>query len=239
MVTFGDSKDSVLGIYEEIKSRIVSREYLADTKLNQNQIAGELGVSRTPVIKALHMLQSQGLVDNIPNKGFYVHKASLQDTVELYKLRQAVEMVAAMDVAENAPLEEIVKLKDIFAPFVGQQTIDWNTYAEYDRIFHSRLIELSENEILQRTDQSVLILPKAFTAGLLRSPKETLQEHFDLVEALINRDTEAAQNMARKHLELSVIPLKIAMVGLRKIGVDPRKITIDDIALDARVAVSE
>ena len=236
MITLTDTKDSVLGIYEEIKTRIVSREYLADTKLNQNQIASELGVSRTPVIKALHMLQSQGLVDNIPNKGFYVHKASLQETMELYKLRQAVEMVAVVDITERAPLEEIVKLGDIFSPFSDQQTIDLNTYAEYDRIFHSRLLELSENQILQRTNQAVLILPKAFTSGLLRSPKETLQEHLDLIEALIKRDSEAAQNLAKKHLELSMTPFKLAIAGLHKVGIDPRKISIDDILTDLKVA---
>ena len=228
-----NSKDGIFEIYEEIKTRIVSRKYLANTKLNQNQIAKELGVSRTPVIKALHMLKSQGLVDNTHNKGFYVHNVSLQDTVEIYKIRQAFEMIAVADVIANATSEEIAALADFFEPFREQQTIDWNEYAENDRIFHSRLIELSGNRILQRTNQSVLILPKAFAVGLLRSPKDTLQEHFDLINALANRDVETAQNVARKHLQLSITPLSLTIAGLRKIGVDPQKIPIDDIAIDS------
>ena len=144
-----ENKDNIQEIYEEIKSRIINQEYTAETKLNQINIANELGVSRTPVIKALYMLQSQRLVDNIPNKGFYVHKVSLTEMVELYKLRQAIEMVAVVDVAEIAPMEELVKLKSIFEPFIDQPTIDVAAYAKSDQMFHDRLIELSNNSILQ------------------------------------------------------------------------------------------
>lgn len=210
---------------------------LPDVKINQNQIAKDLNVSRTPVIKALHMLKSEGLVDNIPNKGFYVHKTSLQDTVELYELRQAVEMVAAANTAEYAAMQDIEGLRDIFAPFAGQAEIDAEQYAEADRIFHSRLVELSQNRILQRTNQSILILPKAFTSGLLRSPRETLQEHFDIVEALMKRDAGHAQQMAQQHLALTLKTLRAAMESLRKIGVDPRKIAVADIAQDLRGAM--
>lgn len=234
MVLSNGSKDSILTIYEDIKSRIVRRELPPDARINQNQIAGELNISRTPVIKALHMLQSEGLVDNVPNKGFYVHRTSLQETVELYELRQAVEMVAVANATEYASTEDLESLRDIFASFTGVEKIDWDTYAEADRVFHSRLIELSQNRILQRTNQSILILPKAFTSGLLRSPQLTLQEHFDIVDALIQRDAELARVVARKHLELTLTTLKEAMSGLRKIGVDPRKIAIDDIALESK-----
>jgi len=233
------NKDNILDIYEEIKDRIVRGQLSPDIKINQNKIAMELGVSRTPVVKALHMLKSEGLVDNIPNKGFYVHKISLQDTVELYELRQAIEMVAAACTAEYAAIEDISQLKDIFTPFTAQAPINVEQYAEADRIFHSRLIELSRNNLLQKTNQSILILPKSFTSGLLRDPYETLNEHFDIIEALMNRNCRQAQDKVREHMEHTLMALRSAMTGLRKIGVDPGMIPVTDIAANLTAGIKE
>lgn len=232
MIDNNTARDGIIDIYEEIKARIVRREILPDVKINQNYIAKELNVSRTPVIKALHMLKTEGLVDNIPNKGFYVHKTSLKDTVELYELRQAVEMVAVANTALYASKTDISNLKNIFLPFKNLKSIDTELYAEADRAFHSRLIELSDSSILQRTNQSILILPKAFTSGLLRSPGETLQEHFDIIDALEARDSIQAQFYAQKHLELTLKTLRSTMNSLQQIGVDPRKIAVADISIE-------
>lgn len=222
------TKDNILDVYEDIKSKIIRREISTDVKINQNQIAKELCVSRTPVIKALHMLKTEGLVDNIPNKGFYVHKHSLKDTVELYELRQAVEMVASANTAIYATMHDIEQLREIFKPFIGAKEISVDEYEAADIVFHSRLIELSQNSILQRTNQSILILPKAFTSGLLRKPQETLQEHIDIIEALMRRDGRQAQMLAQKHLELGLNMLRGVMNGLTKIGIDPQKISVTD-----------
>lgn len=228
MTVENDSKDGIVNIYEELKTRIIRREILPDIKIKQNHIAKELNVSRTPVIKALHMLKAEGLVDNIPNKGFFVHKSSLKDTVELYELRQAVEMVAVTNTILYAQNSDIEQLKKLFRPFIGKKNIDPVEYAEADRYFHSRLIELSQNSILQRTNQSILILPKAFTSGLLRSPEETLQEHINILDALSRRDGKQAQLFVQQHLELTLHTLRAAMTSLRKIGVDPGKISLAD-----------
>ena len=227
-------KDVILDIYEELKGRIMQRELLPDVKINQNQIATELGVSRTPVVNALHMLKSGGLIDNIPNRGFYVHKASLQETVELYELRQAVEMVAAGNTAEYAEMEDIQSFKDAFLPFLHVKEIDVIEYQKTDRYFHSRLIELSQNNVLQRVNQTILLLPKAFSSGLLRSPKSTLMGHLNIVDALMRRDVRQAQILTQEHLGLSLKVLKNACEGLKKIGMDPRKIAVTDVELEIK-----
>ena len=228
------TKEGILEIYEELKSRIANRIMMPDVKINQNQIAKELNVSRTPVEKALYMLKTEGLVDNIPNKGFYVHKSSLQDTVELYEIRQVVEMVAAANIAEYASDENIENLGKVFLPFVGQDHIDLVEYAGADRLFHSRLIELSQNNLLKKVERSIMLLPKVFIFGLLRSPQATLHEHLDIVRAMKLRDAKQAQYLAQNHLMLTLKALKDAADGLKKIGVDPRKISVTDIVLEAQ-----
>ena len=58
---------------------ILANQFAPNQRINQSQLATELGVSRTPVIKALHMLVAEGLLDNIPNKGFYIHKLTIKE----------------------------------------------------------------------------------------------------------------------------------------------------------------
>lgn len=229
-----NQKDVILNIYEYLKGRILQKDLLPDVKINQSQIAAELGVSRTPVVNALHMLKSGGLIDNIPNKGFYVHKASLQETVELYELRQAVEMVAAGNTAEYANMEDIQQFKDAFLPFLHEKEIDAVEYEKVDRYFHSRLIELSQNSALKRVNQTILLLPKAFSSGLLRSPKSTIMGHLNIVDALMRRDVRQAQILTQEHLGLSLKVLKDAIKGLKKIGMDPRRIAVTDVELDIK-----
>ena len=67
------------GVHRSLLSMIVSGELAPGTKINQDRLAARLGVSRTPVVKALHLLSAQGLVDAAPNRGFRVHKATVAE----------------------------------------------------------------------------------------------------------------------------------------------------------------
>jgi DNA-binding GntR family transcriptional regulator len=88
--------------------------------------------------------------------------------------------------------------------------------------------------VLQRVNQTILLLPKAFSSGLLRSPKSTLMGHLNIVDALMRRDVRQAQILTQEHLGLTLKVLKDAIEGLKKIGMDPRKIAFTDVDLDIK-----
>ena len=226
-------------VYEIIKERIAQRELLPGEKINQNQLALELGVSRTPVINALHMLKAGGILDNTPNKGFYVHDSSLQETLELYEIRQAVETIAVAGVVEHAAIEDIRGCSEMFLPFLHQNSIDLAEYARVDRVFHSKLIELSQNSMLLRVNQSILLLPRLFSSGFMRSPKHTIQGHIDISNALVKRDAELAKKLTYEHLGRSLKVVKDAVNGLRKIGLDPHKITVSDCLVNSILEIKD
>lgn len=217
------------GVYQAIRKRIFENDLGNNKKINQNAIAEELGVSRTPVVKALHMLEVEGLVDSIPNRGFAVHETTLRELADIYTLRQCLEMVAATDAAEHATPEDFDKLESFFTPFVGRDTADWNEYVKANCNFHHMLISLCANVLIHRINETLQVMERAFAVGMIRPPKETLQEHLDIVAALRSRNPAQAQEAVRTHMETTKARLQNTTRHMRALGIDPLKLPARDI----------
>lgn len=84
------------------------------SKLNINQIATDLGISRTPVVEAINRLQAIGFVETRPRaSGFYVTDMNLLDMIDLYDARTAIECEAAALCADKASPEAIAQLDSL------------------------------------------------------------------------------------------------------------------------------
>ena len=88
------------------------------SKLNVNQIASDLGISRTPVVEAINRLQAIGFVETRPKaSGFYVADMNLRDMIDLYNARAAIECEAAALCAEKASGEAIARMESLAMEF--------------------------------------------------------------------------------------------------------------------------
>lgn len=88
------------------------------SKLNINQIATDLGISRTPVVEAINRLQAIGFVETRPRaSGFYVTDMNLLDMIDLYDARTAIECEAAALCADKASPEAIAQLDSLATEF--------------------------------------------------------------------------------------------------------------------------
>lgn len=226
-------KNTTEDVYQELRARILEGKFLGNQKINQNVLSEEIGVSRTPVIKALHMLEAEGLVDNIPNRGFYIHMLTLREITELFMLRQSLEMISAMYAAEYGTDEQFDQLEALFAEFVGQEHIDRERYFQADKAFHSRIFQMCDNSLLHRINESMQILDRSFSVGLLRPPRETLIEHLNIVEALRSRDPIRAQDVTRAHTETTKRHLQNVDRQIRALGFNPATMPVAD-AIDWR-----
>lgn len=97
--------------YEVIKRKIVNGEITPGTKLQEDRLAEELGISRTPIREALSRLAQEGLVEIIPRRGTYVVEFSLFDIVHLLEIREALEGMAARLAATNIARETLAEMK--------------------------------------------------------------------------------------------------------------------------------
>ena len=222
-----DDNGSTLYVYKILREQIVKHKVAPGSKFNQEELAKELGVSRTPVVKALHKLETEGLVDNIPRRGFYVHQLTMKELLELFTLREALELMVINSVIDKLTPHQIQRLEEIMAPFRGQWTPALiEEYWLADQVFHNTLLEMSDNKLVQKLNETFQVLNRTYMGGIIRKPSESLNEHKMLIKALKERDAETARKIAAGHAAQSRISLQNAVDKLNKLGVDPSKLPV-------------
>ncbi|MCP4456187.1 MAG: GntR family transcriptional regulator [Planctomycetes bacterium] len=195
--------DLSLRVYDALKGMILSGELEPGQKITQMKLAEEIGVSRTPLLKALQMLEHELLVESIPRRGMFVKKMKPEEIIDAFDCREGLEGIAARLTAERITDSQLRKLKKVFAPFKGQADISPKDYGHADQQFHKLLIQFSGNHILPRIERVGNIHLISYNRGLIRPPKETLSEHDAIVEAIADHDSDMAEQHARTHLRKS------------------------------------
>jgi len=222
------SKGTTAWVYERIRSMILQSTFPPGTKVNQNSVAKEMGISRTPVANALHKLHSEGLVDSIPHTGFFVHHVTARELLDLFELREALDTMIISELAKTITDEEIAKLSAVFQPFVEDPDHqDSSKYRAADMRFHGLVIEMSRNALARRVDYTFQVFNRSFTAGLLRIPTETLPEHIEIVESLAVHDVGRATESVRVHNATTRVMLEETVENMKKLGMDPTVVPLD------------
>jgi len=128
-------------IYLRLKKMIFNQELKPGQKLVQEKLAEDLGVSRSPLLKALQKLENELLVERIPRRGMYVKSMSLKEIVDIFQCRTVFEGLSARLTASLATPEQLKELKLLFTPFQNKKRINTTAYANADRIFHTRVMQ--------------------------------------------------------------------------------------------------
>lgn len=191
-------------IYAEVKQMIFDQALRQGQKIVQEKLAAQLGISRSPLLKALQRLEAEMLVESIPRRGMYVKAIDIEDLIDLFECRAVLEGLSARLTARRITQAQLYKLTACFKPFIGKDTIDSDAYAKADREFHACILEWSGNKIIPQLEMLSNVHLKAFQAGLLRQPEETLSEHLAIIGALEAGDEQQAETHMRKHIEKSL-----------------------------------
>ena len=181
---------------------ILNNELLPGEKIIQEKIAKQLGVSRTPLLKALQMLEYELLVESIPRRGMFVKQFDLSEMIDVFDCREGLEGMAANLLAQRRTPADLQKLNKILAPFTKGK-INTQAYRKADNDFHQLIVDLCGNAMLKKLYFFGNIHSKVVRAGLVRSPEETLAEHIGIVKAIEAGDAQAAENEMRQHIHKS------------------------------------
>lgn len=195
-------------VYQELKKRIIEKELVPGEKVNQDQLKEELDVSRTPIQTALVKLEQERLVDLVPRRGFFVREITLGETVAYYEIREVMEGLAARKAAKCINDEQIRKLDKFFTALpISENPSDMKKYAIEDRKFHSYVLEIAHTELLSNMFSTFNILTISYQlpsqSGLIRTPKETIDEHRSIIDAICSKDAEQAEIYMKQHLQRS------------------------------------
>lgn len=192
--------------YETIKTMILKNRLKPGSRINQVQLARELGVSRTPIRRALSQLVKEHLLEMVPRKGIYVKKYSKAEMVVIFDLREVLEGLTCRKAAPIVKKEQLDHFKCLFQEAVKNN--DYEAYCKVDVKFHCFLLEVSGIKLLEDIVKSFHILSKSFVPGLLRPPEETFPEHIAIIDALVSRDPDTAENLMRQNIRKSTNVLR-------------------------------
>lgn len=203
----------------QLHARVLSGELPSGTRLRQEALAQEFGVSRTPVREALRKLQADGLVELQPNRGAIVRGLSPREIRDAYEVRAALEALAAQLAAERISREQLKRLDHAQGEFraalertvarrrggleVGVREV--RLWGSANDEFHQTIHEASGNEVLAGT---LALLDRNFPRDLSRLVvsestamlEANVREHEAILEALSSQDATAAYELMQRHV---------------------------------------
>ena len=199
-------------VYHEILNRILYNIWGTGHQALEQELAEELGVSRTPVREALIRLQRDGLVKVVPRHGMRVLPISLTDIQEIYQILTSLEALAVeLAAARNLSSDELKSLEKTTRQMeVAHAGSDLTAWAKADEDFHCALVSLSGNRILTevvdnfwgRAQRARLTM-----LSLRKSTEESTIEHTRLVEAIRSGDTVLARKVLEDHRKRGITNL--------------------------------
>ncbi|HEA68569.1 MAG TPA: GntR family transcriptional regulator [Desulfobacterales bacterium] len=172
-------------------------------QLKQEDIAGQLGISRMPVREALSQLENEGLIKNIPYKGCTVKTFTSKDIKEIYQIRKVLESYATGLATTNMTPEDIEKLEELMAKLKNCiESDDIDAYADCDLQFHHMIFEKSTNK---RLNQFIKTIWKSFPMYLAYSIPQRIKRSFEeqsrILDAIREGDSKKASRLAGKQIE--------------------------------------
>lgn len=191
-------------VYEELKTAIVNLRLPPGDPLREAALAGQLGVSKTPIREALTRLEREGLVETTSFKGAVVTGYSRQDLIEIYELRELLEIAAVRGVAESMPEQGRTRLGRIAAESRSRK--DGKDAAGlaalltefddviFDQVRNSRIRALVANLRAHLTRIGHL------TAEIPGRIEASVDEHQKIVDAIAARDPDLAEQWMSEHI---------------------------------------
>ena len=207
MEKLGLRRNLELEVYDIIKSLILDRKFMPEDKISIDQLQTDLGVSRTPIMIALKILEKEMLIITKPRRGHYVRTFTKSEIIDVLELREALEALGARRAARRITDSQIKELKGFFKDVdVKGDPKALAAYAKEDQWFHEYLMEIAGGEIFSSVFKAYAIVIFTYHAdlpgGFVRHPNDTIQEHLDMVEAICNRDEDKAAELMSRHMRL-------------------------------------
>ena len=194
--------------YRFLKDRILRREINPGEKILVEEIARGLRVSRTPVVNALKMLESDGLVEILPRRGTFVTHLNARDVAELFEIRLIIELHAAEQVFQegkiNLFLDAIERpMSQMQGAIAEDDYVDYEAFISGDRDMHMNLVRFLNNRRLIQIYSDLNVHMQVARAHYLDTVENALQaqrEHEDMLNAIHGRDLNALKKALTDHI---------------------------------------
>jgi len=187
--------------YDYIYKEILSNRLLPGDPVSEADLASKLGLSRTPVREALKILDTEGLVKIIPNRGTFVTEISVQDVEEIFSLRELFELHALKTSYKFIPDDTLNMLEERIKSVVKSDELE--KHYEVDELFHSTIINHCGNSRLinfRNMINSQIMMMRKISSQDPNHFDISRTEHLEMIEALKARDLATAEELLSRHI---------------------------------------
>ena len=198
-------------VTDALRDAILSGRLRPGSRVRQEELAEEFGISRIPVREALRQLESEGLVILVPNSGAWISKLDRAECIEIYKIRERLEPLALSESSANLSAETLVRLEDLVARIEAVDSID--EFLQLDREFHllsyegARMPQLVQ--MIHKFWNTTQQYRRAFAASVGKAGMAAVHhEHRLIIEALKRRDGEQAGLILYGHIRRTRLQLE-------------------------------
>lgn len=192
-------------VVEMLREQILTGVLPPGSRLNEVEIARDLGISRGPLREAIGQLVSEGLLVHVPNKGAVVFAARPEDVTALFELRSALECAAARMAAHRRRPQEVTRLRKVCERSRRARETGRKLPYDLDLAFHRALMEAAHSpriaEQVWLVQQQVIVLRSGLTSRTAHT-ETSLTDHEAMAEAVAEGDGELAASLMEAHLAL-------------------------------------
>jgi DNA-binding GntR family transcriptional regulator len=188
---------------EVIRQAILDGRLEPGSRLKEEELARELGISRTPVREALLLLQAEGLVDATPNRGATVRSHDADDLRDLYQLRALLEGYAARLAAARISAEEVGELWASCERFDELAETDIRALVRENFFFHNAVLQCAGSARLSSMVRKVIETPLVYKSYIWYTPDQRRisgHYHRQITRALDAHDAERAELLMKEHV---------------------------------------
>lgn len=173
-------------------------------RIQQDELATKLGVSRMPVREALRQLEAEGLVTFYPHHGVVVNDVSVEDVEDIYEIRIALESAAARLGTQNITPEDIQYLSKTLVNMEGlSDSFSPSDWLALNGIFHGTIYKASNRPRLQKLISSTNLTITPYIRAYIMMPNylgRSNEEHRRIFQAVESRDGAKAEELTKTHL---------------------------------------
>lgn len=198
-------------VYEGLRHEIFSGLRAPGDRLVERQIADHYRVSRVPVREAIHRLGRDGLVELLPSAGARVRDYTVEQVQDFYALRELLEGLAGRLAARRRTTEQLANLWEVHHSSAANfASGDHAGGMSKTLIFHRQLLEAADSgplrQALEPLHQGI-----QWTLGQNHAEDSLVEQHRSIVQAIEERDEQAAEERVREHTRTGYV---ILLAGL-------------------------
>ena len=196
-------------IYARLKDDIFEFRLMPGDRFSEGEVAARMAASRTPVRQALHRLQREGFLDVHFRSGWQVRPLDFVQFDELYELRIVLELDAVRRLCQRPTDEHPPALQTLARTWMVQkedQLQDGVAVSRLDEAFHCQLLEAAGNREMARVHREVsekIRILRRLDFTQTRRIDLTYAEHQQILEAILIRRSEQAQQLLKGHIEVN------------------------------------